>query len=208
MLAYKFRSSSQIIFALDVIFNKRLYCSDWATLNDPMEGMFAYSYSSTAQADVAEEVADIVRENKRLRVCSLSTTFDCHLLWAHYASGFDGLAIEVELPDYSKKIKRVQYGGVFAFISIDDNKPTGEIANSILTSKYQEWAYEKEVRILNHDEWYQLRTPVKRIIAGHRMNPSLFQALRIICDRQKITLNRTGIGDEGIDADFVTPLDE
>jgi hypothetical protein len=78
----------------------------------------------------------------------------------------------------------------------------------VLSSKYQEWAYEQEVRILQHDEWHILPTPVKRVIAGHRMNPALFEALRIICEHKGITLNRTGIGDDGIDADYVPPLSE
>ena len=40
MKAYKFRAASQFAFALDIIFNRRLYCADWRTLNDPMEGRF------------------------------------------------------------------------------------------------------------------------------------------------------------------------
>jgi len=204
MIAYKFRSSSQIAHALDIVFNNRLYCSDWSKLNDPMEGMFAYNHLSTAQPDLLEkEVAKIVREKKRLRVCSLSTTFNSHLLWAHYASGFDGLAIEVELPNNPQLIKRVKYGGVFAFISLEDNRPAYKLANFILTSKYKEWKYEKEVRVLNQEEWFQLETPVKRIIAGHRMHPALFETLRIVCAQRSISLCITSIGDKGIDADLV-----
>lgn len=208
MKAYKFRSSSQLPFALDIIFNNRLYCSDWRNLNDPMEGMFVYSYRATEERDFKEEVASIVKHKRQLKVCSLSKTFDCHLLWAHYASGFDGLAIEVELPDQSPVVRHVKYGGVFASVSFDTPVSPDRIAQQVLSSKYQEWAYEQEVRILQHDEWYVLPKPVKRVIAGHRMNPALFEALRIICERKGITLNRTGIGDDGIDADYVPPLSE
>ena len=84
MKAYKFRSSSQLPFALDIIFNSRLNCSDWRNLNDPMEGMFAYFYNATEERDPKEEVAQIVKHKKQLKVCSLSMTFDSHLLWAHY----------------------------------------------------------------------------------------------------------------------------
>lgn len=204
--AYKFRSSSQIGFALDMIFNNRLYCSDWSNLNDPMEGIFGYSYSSTSPTDYSEKVAEIIREQKRIRICSLSLTYDSHLLWAHYASGFDGLAVEVELPATSPKVKKISYGGVFSVLPMSDEMSATKAANAVLTSKYQEWSYEQEVRILNHSEWYKLKTPVKRIIAGHRMNPALFETLRIVCHHKNVTLNRTGIGDEGIDADYVPPL--
>lgn len=206
--AYKFRSSSQLPFALDIIFNSRLYCADWRNLNDPMEGMFVYSYGTAEGRDYKEEVAQIIEHKKRLKICSLSKTFDCHLLWAHYASGFDGLAIEVELPDRSPVIKSVDYRGVFASVSFDMPMPPDRAAEEVLSSKYREWSYEQEVRVLQQDDWYKLPKPVNHVIAGHRMNPALFEALRIICEHKNITLSRTGIGDMGIDADHVPLLSE
>jgi hypothetical protein len=173
-----------------------------------MEGMFAYSYRDTEERDRKEDVAEIVKHKRQLKVCSLSKTFDSHLLWAHYASGFDGLAIEVDLPENGREIKHVKYGGVFASVTFDNAIPSWEAAEQVLSSKYREWSYEREVRVLQQDEWYHLTKPVSRVIAGHRMNPALFEALRIICDRRGIILNRTGVGDEGIDADRVPPLSD
>lgn len=209
MLAYKFRSPAQIDFALDILFNNRLYCSEWSRMNDPMEGVFAFSHSSTDEIDWSKKVDNIEQHKQQIRICSLSKTFDCHLLWAHYADGFSGLAIEVELPDPQpwNNVKEVTYRGVFAGVSSANKKPSKRIAQEILSSKYMAWSYEEEVRILNDAEWYNLQSPVRRIIVGHRMNPSLFQGLRIICERQGITVNRTGIGDEGIDADQLPPLE-
>jgi hypothetical protein len=171
-----------------------------------MEGAFVYSYRTTNERDYSAHVAEIIRQKRRLLVCSLSTTFDCQLLWAHYASGFKGLAVEVELPDESPFIRMVNYRGVFAYTSFDQPMNAEVLAGQILSSKYKEWAYEKEVRILQSDQWHQLSTPVKRVIAGHRIDPAVFEMLRIICENRNITLNRTGIGDEGIDADYVPPL--
>lgn len=208
MKAYKFRSSSQLPFALDIIFNSRLYCADWRNLNDPMEGMFVYSYRSSEGRDYKDEVAQIIEHKKQLKLCSLSKTFDCHLLWAHYASGFDGLAIEVELPDRSPVIKTVEYRGVFASVSFDTPMRPDRAAEEVLSSKYQEWSYEQEVRVLQPNDWYKLPKPVSHVIAGHRMNPALFEALRIICENRGIRLSRTGIGDMGIDADRVPLLSE
>jgi len=81
-------------------------------------------------------------------------------------------------------------------------------AEEILSSKYNEWAYEKEVRILQPSEWYKLQRPVRRVIAGHRMPPAVLDALQIVCERRNIILDRTGIGDEGTDADSVPQLEE
>ena len=185
MLAYKFRSPSQIEFTLDILFNDRLYCADWSTLNEPMEGEFIYSHKSTDETDYSTKLDQIRIEKKKIYICSLSKTYDSHLLWAHYADGFSGMAIEVELPDNSKEITSVEYGGVFSYVDITADFLPSDKARHILSSKYEDWSYEKELRILHDSHQYKLPTPVRRIIVGHRMNPSLFEALRIICEKKR-----------------------
>ena len=168
-----------------------------------MEGMFAYSTLSGSAEDPKKVVEQIIREKRRLKVCSLSHTFNSHLLWAHYASGFDGLAIEVEIPDHREQVKRIVYRNLFTGVSICHVSDPERTARQILSSKHREWAYEQEVRVLHEGEWFPLTLPVQRIIVGHRMQPALFEALRIVCHHKAIRLCRTGIGDEGIDADVV-----
>lgn len=192
MLAYKFRSASQLDFAFDIIINSRLRCSDWRQLNDPIEGVFAYSTHASDEQDHSAQVSEIIRRKQRLLICSLSRTFDCHLLWAHYASGFQGLAIEVNLPEKDPKIRVIKYRGVFAHLPSEKLFRAERAAEEILSSKYQEWNYEQEVRIIQSGEWYKLATPVKRVIAGHRMRPATLDALQIVCERRGITLHRTG----------------
>ena len=207
MKAYKFRSSSQIAFAFDVIINQRLFCSDWKDLNDPMEGMYAYSHGLKSDRSIIEERVKGIRESKRkYKICSLSSTFDSHLLWAHYAGGFDGVAIEVDLPDNTPDIRNVEPRGVFAFVDMDRFTSEEEAARTILFSKYSEWEYEKEIRILSENQWYELEKPVCRVIAGPRMSKALFDVLNITCTNLGITLNKVGIGDDGIDADYVEPF--
>jgi hypothetical protein len=125
------------------------------------------------------------------------------LLWAHYATGFNGVAMEVELPEASPDIQRVTYRGVFGHVSYGPDTRADAKAREVLLSKYQEWHYEQEIRILSENEWYRLEKPVTRLIAGHRLHPALFDALQIICERQGIAFRRVGIGDDGIDADSV-----
>ena len=148
---------------------------------------------------------EIIYHKQRLLVCSLSRTFNRHLLWAYYASGFAGLAIEVELPENSPKVKVVKYRGVFGHVSFNQPVVPSQAAEQVLSSKYKEWEYEKEVRILQPKQFYELPSPVNRIIVGHRMNPAVFEAVRIVCEDRGIVLCRTGIGDERIDADRVPP---
>ena len=188
MKAYKFRGSHQFDMVMDIVLGKRLYCADWAKLNDPMEGVFAYSHNNVTERDIKQDVEKIINEKKKIRVCSLASTFESHLMWAHYASGFEGFAIEVELPDNDSKIKKVEYRGIFAGISLGEEIEANQVADEILSSKYNEWEYEKEIRILSQDEYYYLENPITRIIVGHRMKPALFKAVEIICRNQNITL--------------------
>lgn len=205
MKVYKFRSTQQIGFIFDILMNKRLYCADWKNLNDPMEGMFACSYRE--DFDVEQKVKGIVESKQKYKICSLSKTYDNHLLWAHYANGFDGVAIEIELPDDSHNIKELDYNrGVFAGVNITENTNEEDVAKYILFSKYNVWAYEEEIRIL-HDKSFYNNIKVTRVIAGHRVQDALFNVLNLVCNQLNIEFTKVGIGDEGIDVDFVKPLD-
>ncbi|MGF7177011.1 DUF2971 domain-containing protein [Azospirillum doebereinerae] len=205
MKAYKFRAAAQIAFAFDIIINRRLYCADWKNLNDPMEGMFAYSYSHDQETEAQRIVKGVVESKNKYKVCSLSGTYDCHLLWSHYAGGFDGVAIEMNLPEGSRSIRPVEYRGVYAYLDLADVKREDDAARTILFSKYKEWEYEREIRILSDSEWYYLENPVTKVIAGPRMPDALFKVMNITCCSLGIEFCKVGIGDEGIDADYVEP---
>ena len=206
MKAYKFRSSEQMGFIFDILLNKRLYCSSWKDLNDPMEGMFTYQYKSNEESEVEKKVKGIIESKKKYKICSLSSIYDNHLLWAHYANGFDGVAIEIELQDSNEKVKPLDYErGVFANIDISQNPSEDQAAQDILFSKNKVWEYEKEIRIL-HDSDFFYEFKITRVIAGHRIEEALFDVLNMICNQMSIPFGKVGIGDEGIDFDYVEPL--
>jgi hypothetical protein len=195
MKAYKFKSSSQIDQVLDILLNKRLYCADWQKLNDPMEGRF--SYFNQHDEYTRERIEAIIREKRRIKVCALSKSFKSYLLWAHYANGFDGFAVEVELRSGDSEIHEIDYVDTFRII---DDSITGSyqaIANEILSSKYKAWEYEEEVRILQQSEWYLLDRPVSRVIVGQRVKPALRNGLEIICEAKGIELAKINFGNKG-----------
>ncbi len=208
MIAYKFRGADQIPFALDIILKARLFCADWQRMNDPMEGRFTYTYNTwdthgfgpkgnlDHYDDLAEEIVD---EKKKCRVCSLSLTAESRLLWAHYASGFTGLALELELPDDSPVIRKVNYPDRCADVNLDAYESPLEEVKRILTTKLKEWEYEEEIRILQREQWFQLESPVTKVICGSRMNSAMYEALRIVCAVKKIPISRMHIDVEGID---------
>jgi len=198
MLAYKYRSSEQIDKVFDIIFNNRLYCSDWNNLNDPMEGVFEYTYNGIHKVDAKKQIEEVITSKQRIKVCSLSKTYRSHLLWSHYANGFDGVSVEVNIDITDSKIKNIKYWDLFTVVTVPFIENPEKIANQILTQKYKEWKYEKEIRILNQDEWYYLKQPVKHIITGHRIKPALYDALKIICQSKDIILSTTKIETNGI----------
>ncbi|WP_409028831.1 DUF2971 domain-containing protein [Gracilimonas sediminicola] len=207
MRAYKFRSSNQIEYVFDILIKKRLHCADWKDLNDPMEGMYYYQGNGRGK-EIEEKVKGIRRAKRKYKVCSLSKTYDSHLLWAHYANGFKGVAIELDLPGDDPNIREVDSRGVFAFVDMNNFRTEEEAARTILFSKYREWKYEQEVRILHDEKWYKLTNPITRVIAGPRMDDSLFKVLNIVCTKLGVEINKLGIGDEGLDIDPVHPIED
>src|SRR3712207_4421718 len=115
MRAYKFRTPAQLSFALDILYERRLYCADWRTLNDPMEGAFYFEASKAKAEEVKRRVEEVIIAKRPKRVAALSGTLDSHLLWAHYAAGFTGLALELDLPETERdpKVKRIRYRDVY-----------------------------------------------------------------------------------------------
>lgn len=120
------------------------------------------------------------------------------MLWAHYASGFTGLAIEVELPDDCPKVSKVEYMGLRE-VDMNQFRGTSAEVETILSTKFEEWDYEKEVRIIQDDTWYSLKSNISRVVCGQRMNHAMYEALRIVCDTKNIPISQMYMDEDGID---------
>ena len=99
MKAYKFRSADNLNVVVDILFNRRLYCGRADQLNDIREGDLRVGNDRGREHQVIEYGDAVSTQLKELRVCALTRSFDNHLLWAHYADGWSGLAVEVEVDD-------------------------------------------------------------------------------------------------------------
>jgi hypothetical protein len=182
MPLFKFRSEEKFGYALDIILNRRLYCADWRDMNDIMEGWAVPCVDKVYNGEVA--YSKVAEAKGNLRVCSLSTTFKSHLLWAHYASGFKGMAIEVDVPGHLIE-------DVICLSDISDGFPETTypelIAKECLRRKHTDWEYECEVRIIQREE-YVNNVSVIRVIAGSRMDKALLKTLYKACHLQGIGL--------------------
>jgi len=134
--------------------------------------------------------SEVCAETNRYKVCSLSATFNQHLLWGHYAGGFKGLAVEVEIDIFPPDVVMVDYRpDAYAAIENSPFSTAEETARYVLSSKYEAWQCEKEIRVLSRNtEWYGLKSPVQRVIVGHYMDTTLLDTFKIVCGHKKIEL--------------------
>lgn len=99
MKAYKFRTVENLHFVIDILFNKRLYCCRSEVLNDIREADVRVGNDKGGEIEIIKYGEEVSKHLKALRVCALTKSLNNHLLWAHYAGGYTGIAIEVELDD-------------------------------------------------------------------------------------------------------------
>ena len=97
MKAYKFRAVENLHFVIDILFNKRLYCCLAEVLNDIREADVRIGNDKGREIEIIKYGEEVGNQLKDIRVCALTKSFNSHLLWAHYAGGYTGVAIEVEL---------------------------------------------------------------------------------------------------------------
>ncbi len=205
MKAYKFRSITNLHYIVDILFNKRLYCCPADQLNDIREGDLRVGNDRGRELQVIEYGDAVSKQLKTLRVCSLTKSFDNHLLWAHYANGYSGIAIEVEIDDAD--VTNVIYTDEFIYLANLMESVSPEVAaRQALARKYEDWCYEGEVRLITSSEYYQLALPISRIIVGSRTNAALVSALYLMCNHFNITLDRVVLSDGGLYTVGVQPI--
>jgi hypothetical protein len=150
---YKFRTltSDGLRYALDMLIYERIYMSTCSTWNDPEDGAFSLAQTLNA-AQYRDAVRTLRGKVNAVRCASFAQTPTHPLLWAHYAGGFTGIALEYDVPLDSPflLLKPITYG--------DAPIVTPEICedilgghshpwdHGILLTKRPVWAYEAEYR--------------------------------------------------------------
>lgn len=176
MLVYRFRGTEYPEYTVDILRNSRLYCANWRELNDPMEG----TYSTLKVVDPskkAEAREAIFRAKVSLRVCSLSTTYKKHTMWAYYADSFRGVAVEFDLPP--ELLTPIDYASGRRIQSWAEEANPYEIARDILTKKHSDWREEQELRLLHEGEYFPLPPGcIKSVILGSRIRPEFERKVR------------------------------
>lgn len=108
----------------------------------------------------------------RVGVLSLSASAAVNLMWAHYGAGHTGLCLEFSTDNgFFGRAMKMKYHAEFVVPDAVLSTPA-EQAEIILLGKAQEWSYEEEWRILDHDNGPGLRPyppgALIRVILGAR----------------------------------------
>ncbi len=203
MKLYKFRSLCDKK-ALDIIKNERLYCSDYKKLNDPFEGLFYIIFSrqfgpgfdpgfqtreiKKSVDDLSENIAEpwmkIIDESK---ICSLSKTRHDVRMWSLYADSCTGIVIEIDFPDCTSDYLKVKYEKTLK--EYEANLKAHLTPKEIFSFKTKQWKYEQEYRIVQNEEYYQIKKRKGRISCiylGERIKACHKEKiLKLVSDKDK-----------------------
>jgi len=180
-----------LLHVLDMMIHERIYLSTYHSLNDIDEGNWAYENSPDLHyLSVAKPVRKLL---ERQRFTSFIRSINNPLMWAHYAGGFSGVALEYDLDLKVLDIRKIDYIGD-PKVSLEDLK---KIANrtilpqdiGILRSKAPCWKYEDEWRLYgNSKENYLRSTKLKALIFGIKGESIEYDLLKTICDKFKVQM--------------------
>lgn len=144
-LLYKFRplaNCDNFLRAEKIVTSREFWFSPLWDQNDSMEAIY------NPQQIPPDQERNITPEKLRTRICSSSSEKGLYhpLMWAHYACGFKGIAIEVEVKTTkSVKVHEVVYRNNPTLITAGATDK--ETAHSIITSKSRIWEHESELRV-------------------------------------------------------------
>jgi hypothetical protein len=135
MRVYKFLDAH---FAMKTLAEKRLKISTLNDLNDPFE-LLCFEMTDKMKRP-AVNLARKEWGTTRGLLCFSSDWRD-PVIWAHYSDKHRGLCLGFEIPDEAGK--RVQY--ISERLSLPE-QPELSDATAWIYTKYENWAYEKEIR--------------------------------------------------------------
>jgi hypothetical protein len=181
MRLYRYMSLDNLWFLLDLVVDKRIHCATWDSLNDPLEGSYEVMIDRLTPDQRLTLEQSLEANRNSWRIASFSASATNLLLWSHYAAGHKGVAVELKFPDDQPGLHKVKYSD-FSYIFGDDTDPKMSYPG-IFSAKTEEWAYEKEWRIISREEFVPLTDPCQRILIGPQVSDRRSRLLRKLLPR-------------------------
>lgn len=176
---YRYRSLREFDREMEAIEQSYIFCADFKSLNDPMEGLYSSS-QNLRESDDYRAVRQSIADNKSdIGLCSFSEVRNHELMWAHYADQFKGICISYSL---SKLLKALPDEITFVRMFYNETEPTihpshrdhGQVAKMIFSYKNYRWLYEREWRMFASlgKGFYRDTECVTRVYLGSRIKDS------------------------------------
>jgi hypothetical protein len=191
---YRYRPlGEELVRELDAVANGYVFCPNFSSMNDPMEGTHRLSLRmlTTVNAQV-----DVKEAQGRLGVASFSEVFDHEPMWAHYADQFAGMCIQYNTRRLLKglpsdiDIARMMYSEKEPTI-LEEHQTADDRAKMTLSSKTARWASEREWRVFRPEVGkaaYTAEKTVTKIYLGSRVTEYDENQVRDICKPLGITV--------------------
>ncbi len=199
---YKFKKLDNMERLISLLESGQFYCSDFRKLNDPMEGAFNVGNLQLCDSErISEYCRKIYDIKTKKRILSLSAGAKFVYMWAHYAEGFSGVAIEVEIntDDYRQASKRlfnnekslykVKYVKTIETIDKDALVDNETVVYKALTTKLHDWRMEKEFRYIQDSEIKELT--ITNVFFGMRVDKEKELKIKEVCFKKNISVSQT-----------------
>lgn len=174
---FRYRPYSRLKRELETLESNYIYCPNYASLNDPMEGKFRQGSKLSRHSQTYVEAIQTTLDE--LGIASFCEVQNHVLMWAHYADQYKGICISynftnllAHLPE-SAVLTRIAYSETQYQIRTAKRQPI-DVAKRILSRKTRSWLYEREWRLFHSvgKANYQSKACVNFVILGSRMPES------------------------------------
>lgn len=132
--------------ALDNLIKKRIKISLLNDLNDPFE-LLAVDLPEREHRYAFKKL--INQLSSKHGVICLSRRWENPVLWSHYAEKHRGICLGFDVPD--KRLVEINYTGTRLVVDIekllDENALNERTMLKVLSTKFEDWRYEDEVRV-------------------------------------------------------------
>lgn len=188
---FKYVSLRDLRRISDIIFHNRLYAPSYLQMNDPMEAYLNFKPLSDNNSEKEKEkksrrkVSDL---RSRTKLCCLSKanpfTRDGIPMWAHYADGFAGACLILEVDNQEDwQVIEVEYKDDIP--KMENNCELSEC----FRYKMSYWEYEQEVRyfrVFNEQDnnCYFNNIKFVKAILGYKVDNEMMEMIRAIVDRK------------------------
>lgn len=174
MRLYKLKSlhGNGLLHVVDSIVNERIYLSTCEFMNDINEAHWERSGDfDTSYKEISHKFRKFADS---IRFTCFVEAIDNHLMWAHYAGGFSGVALEYEIDQAIHTVAKIDYKGIPHVAKEAMEKVlNGEIHitdTGVLKTKDAFWIYENEWRVFETSN-YIIAKP-KALIVGPKLSES------------------------------------